>query len=223
VQSEENVVVSVQDEGQGIPENELSKLFQAFQTTSVKSTSSEKSTGLGLMIAKKIITEHKGKIWVESNVGKGSSFFFTIPIPEEEIKKIKIDYHEDKIIKNSTENNKIENCKPELSPYLDKTVIENLKGIDPDFLNELIAMFLEQSPKLMDNLRQAIKDKDSEKIIQIADQLRGASENLGALQLGGLYNDLISKEKNRDINDYTGFLNSIDRLYELTKKALQEV
>lgn len=79
-QSGNDVMVSVKDQGPGIPENERSKLFQPFQTTSVKSTGGEKSTGLGLMIVKKIITGHQGQIWVESTEGSGSTFFFTIPI-----------------------------------------------------------------------------------------------------------------------------------------------
>ncbi|MBF0548415.1 MAG: HAMP domain-containing histidine kinase [Candidatus Riflebacteria bacterium] len=73
------ILVTVQDEGQGIPAAELPKLFQAFQTTSVKGTAGEKSTGLGLLISKKIVSGHRGKIWVESKPGKGSTFSFTLP------------------------------------------------------------------------------------------------------------------------------------------------
>jgi len=79
-QRENSMMVSVMDEGQGIPEKEISKLFKAFQTTSVKSTSNEKSTGLGLLISKKIISGHGGEIWVESEQGKGSTFYFTLPV-----------------------------------------------------------------------------------------------------------------------------------------------
>lgn len=71
---------SIVDQGLGIPLEELSQLFTAFHTTSVKPTGNEKSYGLGLSIVKKIIEAHKGKIWVESEVGKGSNFHFTLPI-----------------------------------------------------------------------------------------------------------------------------------------------
>lgn len=70
---------AVRDQGQGIPEAELSKLFKPFSKTSVRPTDGEKSTGLGLMIVKKIVDAHQGRIWVESVVGKGSSFLFTVP------------------------------------------------------------------------------------------------------------------------------------------------
>jgi signal transduction histidine kinase len=55
-------------------------LFKPFQRTSVKSTGGEKSSGLGLVIAKRIVNGHAGRIWVESQVGIGSTFFVAIPI-----------------------------------------------------------------------------------------------------------------------------------------------
>jgi len=67
------------DQGQGIPEDDIPKIFNPFQTTNVKSTAGEKSTGLGLAITKKIIAEHGGKIDVESEQGKGSNFYFLLP------------------------------------------------------------------------------------------------------------------------------------------------
>jgi signal transduction histidine kinase len=74
------IMLSVQDEGPGIPPAELDLLFKPFQRTSVKSTGGEKSSGLGLVIAKRIVNGHAGRIWVESQVGIGSTFFVAIPI-----------------------------------------------------------------------------------------------------------------------------------------------
>jgi signal transduction histidine kinase len=73
------VITKVIDQGQGIPLEELPTVFHPFQTTSVKTTANEKSTGLGLAIVKKIIEAHGGAIDVESEVGKGSTFYFTLP------------------------------------------------------------------------------------------------------------------------------------------------
>jgi signal transduction histidine kinase len=78
-----NVVLMVRDQGPGIPPNELVKLFKPFQKTSVKSTAGEKSTGLGLAIVKKIVEGHHGKIWIESQVGHGTTFFVSLPITHE--------------------------------------------------------------------------------------------------------------------------------------------
>ena len=76
---DQDVVISVQDQGQGIPAQEVDKLFTEFGKTSVQPTAGEKSTGLGLAIVKRIVELHGGSIWVESKVGIGSIFTFTLP------------------------------------------------------------------------------------------------------------------------------------------------
>ena len=76
----ELVTVAVQDQGQGIPAKDLDKLFKPFSKTSVRTTGGEQSTGLGLAIVRRIIEGHGGRIWVESEVGQGSTFFFTLPV-----------------------------------------------------------------------------------------------------------------------------------------------
>ncbi len=70
----------VKDTGQGIPATEINKLFIPFEKLSVKSTAGEKSTGLGLVIVKKIMEAHKGRVEVESQQGKGSTFTCTLPL-----------------------------------------------------------------------------------------------------------------------------------------------
>lgn len=80
VKKESDVIISVTDQGHGIPEAELVKLFKPFSRTSVQSTAGETSTGLGLSIVRNLISGHKGKIWVESTVGKGSTFYFSLPV-----------------------------------------------------------------------------------------------------------------------------------------------
>jgi two-component system sensor histidine kinase/response regulator len=75
-----NLVISVSDEGQGIPPAEMDKLFKPFSRTSVKATSGESSTGLGLVIVRKIVEAHHGRVWAESQVKKGSTFYISLPI-----------------------------------------------------------------------------------------------------------------------------------------------
>ncbi len=81
--SENSILISIRDEGQGIPANEIDNLFKPFSKTSVKGTAGEKSTGLGLLIARRIVEGHNGKIWVESEIGKGSAFFVSLPVKDE--------------------------------------------------------------------------------------------------------------------------------------------
>jgi signal transduction histidine kinase len=72
-------LIAVQDRGQGISKGDQQLLFQWFGRRRAKGTAGEKSTGLGLAIAQRIVHEHGGEIWVESKEGEGSTFFVSLP------------------------------------------------------------------------------------------------------------------------------------------------
>jgi CheY-like chemotaxis protein len=74
--------VSVIDSGEGIEPEHLLGLFNKFQQVRSRGTSGERGSGLGLSICKNLIDLHHGEIWAESRVGIGSTFAFTLPIPE---------------------------------------------------------------------------------------------------------------------------------------------
>lgn len=76
---------SVSDNGPGIEEKYYDKIFTIFQT--LKRRDELENTGIGLTIVKKIIKLYNGEIWVESEVGQGSTFFFTLPKQKKEVKK----------------------------------------------------------------------------------------------------------------------------------------
>lgn len=73
-------VVCVRDQGPGIPQQDQCRLFNEFERLSNDPTGGEKSTGLGLSIAKQIIEAHKGAMHIQSEVGEGTAFSFTLPM-----------------------------------------------------------------------------------------------------------------------------------------------
>ncbi len=79
---EQAVRIGVRDHGEGIAPADLPKLFRKFSQVDSSSTRKAGGTGLGLVICKGIVEQHGGRIWVESTVGEGSTFYFTLPTAE---------------------------------------------------------------------------------------------------------------------------------------------
>ncbi|MBN1583991.1 MAG: GAF domain-containing protein [Anaerolineae bacterium] len=80
----DDVIVQVIDRGQGIPEEKRERLFEPFVRGDASNTQKVYGTGLGLYIAKTIVELHGGKIWVQSQIGQGSCFSFSLPWWQEE-------------------------------------------------------------------------------------------------------------------------------------------
>jgi signal transduction histidine kinase len=85
--SNDTYVVSVSDTGLGLSEADRQRVFEEFHQVDGSSTRKKGGTGLGLSIAKRIVEMHGGRIWVESTVGKGSTFWFTLPVRVERQKE----------------------------------------------------------------------------------------------------------------------------------------
>ncbi len=82
-QNEAQAYIEVQDHGKGIAEQQLPHIFDTFYRTPDAQASSNFGLGLGLAICKDIVERHGGRIWCESKVGKGSTFFVALPLKEE--------------------------------------------------------------------------------------------------------------------------------------------
>lgn len=77
--NDEETVISVKDTGVGISDTNVGRLFRIDEKIKSIGTDGEPSTGLGLLLCKEFIEKHNGRIWVESQEGKGSTFYFSLP------------------------------------------------------------------------------------------------------------------------------------------------
>jgi PAS domain S-box-containing protein len=79
----DRVLFAVKDQGRGIPADKVESIFGRFQQVDASDSRQKGGTGLGLAICRQIVQQHGGRIWAESISGKGSTFYFTLPIPLE--------------------------------------------------------------------------------------------------------------------------------------------
>jgi two-component system sensor histidine kinase/response regulator len=87
VQNENDIEISIQDSGIGISAKDLEKLFVKETLWSVNGTNNEKGLGLGLLLCKEFIEKNNGRLYVTSEVGKGTTFTFLLPCayPNQEV------------------------------------------------------------------------------------------------------------------------------------------
>jgi signal transduction histidine kinase len=79
LENKDKILITVKDRGKGIAKEDQDKVFLPFTSIATKGTAGEKGTGLGMSIVKRIVDSHKGEIWLESELGKGTTFFVEFP------------------------------------------------------------------------------------------------------------------------------------------------
>ena len=77
-----SVVFSVKDEGRGIPRDKLESIFERFEQVDASDAREKGGTGLGLAIVRSIVQQHGGRVWAESELGRGSTFYVQLPLQE---------------------------------------------------------------------------------------------------------------------------------------------
>ncbi|MBD2666339.1 multi-sensor signal transduction histidine kinase [Richelia sinica FACHB-800] len=78
--SSQSLLLTIQDQGRGIPEDKLQTIFEPFQQVDASDSRQKGGTGLGLAICRNIVQQHQGKIWVQSKLGEGSIFYVLLPL-----------------------------------------------------------------------------------------------------------------------------------------------
>ncbi len=126
------LLITVSDTGVGISPHSTQRIFEAFEQADSSTGRVYGGTGLGLAITKKLVELHKGKIWVESDLGKGSNFSFTLPIVDDNAEYITT-------INASLQNQQVATFSP-FNPLSQAEAIENLfeknKGLNQNIFNE---------------------------------------------------------------------------------------
>jgi signal transduction histidine kinase len=77
-----SVVFRIKDEGRGIPKDKLETIFERFQQVDASDAREKGGTGLGLAICRSIVQQHGGRVWAESELGKGSTFYMQLPLTD---------------------------------------------------------------------------------------------------------------------------------------------
>lgn len=83
IRGEDQIRFSITDQGRGIPSENLERIFERFQQVDASDARKLGGTGLGLPICRSIVRQHGGRIWAESQLDRGSTFYFTLPLPED--------------------------------------------------------------------------------------------------------------------------------------------
>jgi signal transduction histidine kinase/HPt (histidine-containing phosphotransfer) domain-containing protein len=152
---------SVRDTGIGVPKDKQSIIFQPFVQAHGSSTGRYGGTGLGLSIASRIVTLLGGRIWVESEPAVGSVFSFVIP------------WH-------AAGPRRVETGAVLDSRGFDRESALAVAGGDAQLLKELAELFLQEYPRLIADLRTAVRERDAKKLNAGAHALKGAVANFGA-------------------------------------------
>ncbi len=179
----------IQDNGAGLTTDEQDNLFKAFSRVHDQSI---KGHGLGLSIVGRIVKRLGGEAGVESEVGKGSRFYFTLPIS-----------NETQLVGSSEPSASIDVKRPfptsiliaddNKTNVLDAKAIHNLRktvGNDPISLALLIDSFMEDVMKQLTNLQNATADQDAKGMYMAAHSLKSLGSNFGATQFASISRDI---------------------------------
>ena len=149
------IVVSVVDQGVGISESDQPKVFEKFKQVGDTLTDKPQGTGLGLPISREIVEHHGGRIWVESEIGKGSTFSFTLPIAT-----VTVNSGERHPLPSINFDILIEQLKKRVIAKNDRRSTENVSDNDGSILNTpKNILVIDDDPSIRSLLRQELEAK----------------------------------------------------------------
>lgn len=99
--------------------------------------------------------------------------------------------------------------------------LRNITGNDPEFVREVVQLFLQQLPELVLNLKAALKSQEAEALKRSAHTLKGASRNIGALRLGAFCEKIESNSISYDTSNINELIDTLDSLVQETSDEIQ--
>ena len=141
VRADKDVVISLIDTGIGIAQDSLAQVFDKFKQVGETLTDKPKGTGLGLSICKQIVEHHGGRIWVESEIGRGSTFSFTIPFTEHSTSELQ------------------SNRTRDLNALLSQLSVQGTAGGSPSGKRKKTVLVVDDEPTIREYLRQELESE----------------------------------------------------------------
>lgn len=192
---------TVTDTGIGIPADKLQLIFHPFEQADGSTTCKFGGTGMGLTISSQLVDLMGGRLWVESEPGRGSTFHFTLRFPLSAKPSARAVHQPSAslrerpglIVGDNTMNNdlrkertlgmsstsKLVVSKTRRMDVFDHGEMRNRLGDDLELVTELIELFLEESPKLLVDVQIAVQRRDAKAIERTAHRLKGSAGKFG--------------------------------------------
>lgn len=229
---------SVTDTGIGIPADKLQFIFHSFEQADGSTTRRFGGTGMGLTISSQLVELIGGRIWVESEPGRGSTFHFTMRFPLSAKPSTRVARQPSASLRglpglivedNATNNDrrtehtpgmsstaKLVASKPSRREVLNHGEMLNRLGDDVELVTELIELFLEASPKLLVDVQIAVQRRDAKAIERTAHRLKASAGNFGM-------NETVATALRLEVLGRTGDLADVDATCQSLCEELRQL
>ncbi len=178
------LIVNVSDSGPGISLSHQQVIFDSFTQADGSSTRRHGGTGLGLTISKRLVELMGGNIHVESKVGRGSTFSFSLPLA------VASEHSAD-------------------DQWDRNDLLARMEG-DVDLARELLQLFCKQCPRLIEMSRQALLKADASNLVLHVHSLKGAAANVAAIELRGSAARLEASARSNDLSAAGGLMDAVE-------------